>query len=400
MSDIKNLYEKRAALQASFNELDGKEQKSAEDQAKFDEIWKDFEAISVDITREERAVQMRAEIAMKQEERKAPVVEDEMQEFRKKLQEKRAFEVVEKRAAIQTVTTTGGGNTIPTILNDAIEVAMKYYMPFTAENGFTVVKTDGGYDFVIPGVNDTANIGYQININTSAETSATAFTFNHINTFKAFKFTSGMIQIPTELIEDSIINITQFIADQLAVRMGRAKAKAFTDGAGTTSPMGCSTKIKATAAMQVVPASNTALARTDIVNLKYAIDPIYANKPQSKFMLHNQMLKRIALLSVGSADDRPLWQPSMAVGEPATIEGMPYIVNNFMDDTLAKTKLSIIFGDMSKYWVRQVNDRRVNVTTERYAEFDQLGIVMWERFDGQIVDAGTNPIKGLYHNRT
>lgn len=408
MSKLKDLFEKRAALEPEFKELYGKADKTAEDRARFEAVMDEFQKISEEVSLEERALMISAELAEKQEMRNdQPAEERQMDEFRMAMRERRVAEFIEDprmttkegRTAIQTVTTTGGGNTIPVMLLDAIEVAEKYYLPFSSDI-FTLLKTSGGYDIPIPAVNDTTNIGYQININTSAETSAAALVFNQPNTMKAFKFTSGMIQIPTELIEDSIVNITQFIADRLGERMGRAKANAFTAGAGTTAPMGISTIIKATAAMQVVPETNTGLTATDLINLMFSLDPAYANKPQTRFMLNNQMLRVIALLTIGASDDRPLWQQGLAQGMPNTILGVPYLINNYMDSTLVKTKLSVIFGDMSKYWIRQVSDRRVNIVKERYAEFDQIGVVLWERLDGQLVDAGTNPIKGLYHNRT
>jgi HK97 family phage major capsid protein len=408
MSKLKELFEKRAALQTEFKELDGIATRSAEQNERFDKIFDESDRLSAEIATEERALQMRAELADKQDQRdNRPVEERQMEHFRNLMKDRRSAEFVEDpkmrtkegRAAIQTVTTTGGGNTIPVMLMDAIEVAEKYYLPFSAEL-FNYITTSGGYDIPIPAVNDTANEGYQININTSAETSATAVAFNQPNTLKAFKFTSGMIQIPTELIEDSIVNITQFIADRLGERMGRAKSNAFTTGAGTTAPMGLSTIIKATAALQVAPASNTAISGDDIINLMFSLDPAYASKPQTRWMLNNLMLRNIARLTVGATDDRPLWQQGLAQGMPNTILGVPYLLNNYMDSTTALNKLSLIYGDMKAYWIRQVADRRVNIVRERYAEFDQIGVVMWERLDGQLVDAGTHPIKGLYHNLT
>ena len=71
-----------------------------------------------------------------------------------------------------------------------------------------------------------------------------------------------------------------------------------------------------------------------------------------------------------------------------------------MESTLAINALTVIAGDMSKYVVRQVADRRVHVTEERFIDTDEVGIVMFERFDGQLLDAGGNPIKGLYHSKT
>lgn len=405
MSKLKELFEKRAALQAEFKELDGKADKTAEDRAQFDRVYEQFELLSTEIQTEERAVEMRAKMGQVVDQHRGDTAPEQrhLEAFGRYLKgtasvEDRKF--MESRAAIQTVTTGGGGYTIPQGFADMLAVAEAYYNPFSAAEGFTIYVTESGNDIPFPATNDTGNKGYFININTSAETSATAVTFTQPITMKAWKMTSGMIQIPTELMEDSAFNIMQVVADLLGERMGRGKADAFTTGAGTTTVMGLSTIIKATAALQAVPASNTALTRTDIVNLKYSVDIAYRDKPQSKFMLHDAMLKNIALLAIGTGDDRPLWQPSMIVGQPSTIEGVPYIINNYMDNTLVKTKLSMIYGDMSKYLIRIVRDRRIKVLNERYGEFDQTGIVMWERLDGQLLDAGTHPIKGLYHNRT
>jgi HK97 family phage major capsid protein len=243
-------------------------------------------------------------------------------------------------------------------------------------------------------------MGRMLNEAVNAETSAVGVTFTLPITLKAFKGTSDMVRMSREIMQDSYFNFQAELANLLAERMGRLKSYQFTKGAGTTAPHGLDTKIKATAALQVVPASNTAIARTDIVNTIYSVDAAYRMKESFKLMMHDQLLKQIVLMAIGTNDDRPLWTPGMAFGRPDTIEGVPYIVNNNMDSTLAKTKLSIIAGDMSKYVIRQVADRRVHVTEERFIDTDEVGIVMFERFDGQLLDAGTHPIVGLYHNRT
>jgi HK97 family phage major capsid protein len=209
-----------------------------------------------------------------------------------------------------------------------------------------------------------------------------------------------MVRMSREIMQDSYFNFQAELANLLAERMGRLKSYQFTKGAGTTAPHGLDTKIKATAALQVVPASNTAIARTDIVNTIYSVDAAYRMKDSFKLMMHDQLLKQIVLMAIGTEDDRPLWTPGMAFGRPDTIEGVPYIVNNNMDSTLAKTKLSIIAGDMGKYLIREAGTPVLAVSTERFIDTYEIGIGIFERYDGQILDAGTHPIVGLYHNRT
>jgi HK97 family phage major capsid protein len=51
-----------------------------------------------------------------------------------------------------------------------------------------------------------------------------------------------------------------------------------------------------------------------------------------------------------------------------------------------------LFGDFSKFKVREVSTVRLVNLRERYAEYDQQGIIMWFRFDSMINDAGTHPL--------
>jgi HK97 family phage major capsid protein len=53
----------------------------------------------------------------------------------------------------------------------------------------------------------------------------------------------------------------------------------------------------------------------------------------------------------------------------------------------------VVFGALNKYKVRQVQTLRVRRLVERYAELDQEGFVGFLRQDGNLLDAGTNPVK-------
>ena len=56
---------------------------------------------------------------------------------------------------------------------------------------------------------------------------------------------------------------------------------------------------------------------------------------------------------------------------------------------------SMLFGDFSKYMIRNVAGIMVMRLVERYADYNQTGFVMFQRADGNLVDAGTHPIKHL-----
>jgi HK97 family phage major capsid protein len=59
---------------------------------------------------------------------------------------------------------------------------------------------------------------------------------------------------------------------------------------------------------------------------------------------------------------------------------------------------SILFGDFSKYKIRQVRSMNFLRLQERYIDALQIGLMGWARYDGNLVDAGTHPVKYLQGN--
>jgi HK97 family phage major capsid protein len=104
-------------------------------------------------------------------------------------------------------------------------------------------------------------------------------------------------------------------------------------------------------------------------------------------MMNDATILAIKKLTIGSADDRPLWQPSIRDGEPGTIEGYSYLINNDMA-TLASGVNSrvMLFGDFSKYAVRVVNNLEIKVLQELYAASRSVGYFGFLRLDGELLD--------------
>ena len=51
---------------------------------------------------------------------------------------------------------------------------------------------------------------------------------------------------------------------------------------------------------------------------------------------------------------------------------------------------TVLFGDFGNYRIREVGDWRVKRLEERYGEKDQVAFLLFARYDGQVVDAGTH----------
>ena len=141
----------------------------------------------------------------------------------------------------------------------------------------------------------------------------------------------------------------------------------------------------------------SSLTRLNLVDLMYSVNAYY--RARGAFMISDTAEKLIRKLSFGSADDRPLWQASIKDGAPDTIEGKPYFTNLKMSAPGAGQS-SVIFGDLKKYIVRKVKGNTMVVFREKYMNYLQVGFMAYCRYDGQLLDAGTYPIKKLVHSTT
>jgi HK97 family phage major capsid protein len=142
----------------------------------------------------------------------------------------------------------------------------------------------------------------------------------------------------------------------------------------------------------VVAASKTAVTDAEIVSLVHVLDPAY--RTNAIWMFHDTILAAIrGLKDVTSG--QYLWQPGMQAGVPDRLFGYRYVVNQSMASAQAQAAKIILFGDFSKYKVRDVAGIRLVRLDELFAQTDQVGFVAFLRSDGQLLDAGTNPIKHL-----
>jgi HK97 family phage major capsid protein len=277
----------------------------------------------------------------------------------------------------QTITTTGGGYLIPTDLASELERIMLYYGPMMDPSVTGEWRTDSGNPKTWPVLNDTSNTGRLLNINT--QTTETAMVFSQLN-FDAYKFSSDHILVPYELLEDSDFNMDLMINDTLTERLGRVINTYLTTGTGSSQPNG----IVTASANGKTAAAQTAITRDEIIDLIHSVDRSYRNGPKVGFMMHDLIMAVLKKMTIGSGDDRPLWQPSIREGEPDKLEGYPYWINNDMSSSLTAASKPILFGNFGKYIVRKVNDFRLYRLDERYRDYDQSGFIGFFRVDGEL----------------
>ena len=278
--------------------------------------------------------------------------------------------------------------TVPNEMMRPLETALLTYGGMRQVS--TVIRTGTGANLPIPTVNDTANMGEIINENSAVNQQDVAFGQLVLG---AFKYSSKMVLVSVELMQDNSINLANFLGEALGTRIGRITNNHFTTGAGTTLPKGIVTA--ATLGKTGTTGETTSLIFDDLVDLEHSVDPAY--RQNGRFMFHDKTLA--ALKKIKDSQQRPLFLPGLSVNAPDTILGYPYTVNQDMPQMAANAK-SVLFGDLSKYIIRDVLGITLLRLDERYAEFHQVAFLAFARFDGNLLDAGTHPVKYFANSAT
>lgn len=234
------------------------------------------------------------------------------------------------------------------------------------------ITTASGADLIYPNVDDTGNVGAILTENSAISEQDVAF---GARTFKAWMYTSKLVQVSWQLMQDSFFDMESFLARVLGERLGRIENTHFTTGVGATQPEGFATN-----ATVVAPNTDNTLVLADVVKLIYNVDRAY--RDNGVLLMHD--LIRLVLRKEASTDGSFIWQPSAQMGEPDRLFGYPVFANNDMDSTVADGKKVVAFGDFQNgYLIRDVKGISVVRLNERYADSLQTGFFAYARLDGQ-----------------
>lgn len=276
-------------------------------------------------------------------------------------------------------TNTAGGYLVPVQFQADLVKSLKAWGPMMDPGVTRMLNTATGASITFPTMDDTANTGAQIAENTQVSLAEVAF---GTKTLDAFKYTSGVVLISDELLQDSVINVESLVNEAMAERIGRIGNTHLTTGDGSSKPNGIINA--ATVSTGSTPAVS-ALTFDDMINLFHDVDPAYRNDPSVKWMFNDGTLKTLRKLKDG--ENRYIWQPAdVKAGQPSTILDKPYVINQAMASVGVSTK-SVAFGAFNRYVVRMVNEFSIKRLVERYADYGQVGFIGFTRFDGELLDA-------------
>jgi len=236
--------------------------------------------------------------------------------------------------------------------------------------------TGGVFNWVVN--TDVANNGAWLAENTGSAAQDAAYTEVVLNAYKA---SADYMLVPFELMQDSKFDMVSHINELMATRLHRRTESGYSVGTGSAQPTGISISsgFGATTDVTVV------LDFDDILDLKHSIDPAYRSN-KGHFMLNDTTLKTLKKAAIASAN-QSLWQAGIVGGEPSTIDGDEYVINQDLGDTTTVQAHPLIYGDFQKYLIRDVSGMQIKRSDHLNILADQATFVGFMRTDGKILDA-------------
>ncbi|MGH7425894.1 MAG: phage major capsid protein, partial [Candidatus Methylomirabilales bacterium] len=160
---------------------------------------------------------------------------------------------------------SAGGFLVPEAFANKIFEHRKWFGSMRQVAGSMMTAT--GADLMFPNVDDTGNVGAILAENAAISEQDVAF---GSRTYKAWMYTSKLVQVSWQLMQDSFFDLDTFLARVLGERLGRIENTHFTNGVGATQPEGWVPN-----ATTVATDTNDVLVLKDVVKLIYNVDRAY-----------------------------------------------------------------------------------------------------------------------------
>lgn len=293
---------------------------------------------------------------------------------------------------LQTSPGVSGGFAVGETFLSQLELAMLYYGPMLQSSD--IIRTASGEPLHWPTGNDTMNTG--VILPEIAPVVTADPTFGRVS-WGAFKFSSKEILVSFELLQDSLFSLEPVLAEMLGIRLGRIQNTKFTTGVGGIEPTG----IVTAASLGATTAAANAITFDELINLEHSIDISRRGGNGTGYMFHDNIL--LALRKLKDLEGRYFWQAGNAppgasganTGVPDSLNTWPYWINNDMASTIATTNKTILFGQLRQYKIRRVGSMRMIRLNELHAENDEVAFLAFDRADGNLLNAGDNPVKYL-----
>lgn len=300
------------------------------------------------------------------------------------------------RNVMTTTTGSQGGYAVPSLVAADI---MSYLSGYGwMRQVATILPTAGGAPMGYPAADATAQKGERVDQNAAAAAADPTFTTASLATTK---YSSKIITLPWELLQDSASDIVGFVAQCMADRVGRIQNDDFTTGTGTNQPTGVAT---AAGVGKLGTTGQTAtVLYDDLVDLVDSVDEVYLGMPSKQagvpdrnrcgFMMSQTARKMVR--KIKDSNGRPIFIPAATLQDVPQLLDFPVFINNSVPVPAASAK-SILFGGLQRYVIRDVQEIAIHrLAGSEYVKMGQVGFLMFVRSGGALPD--TSAVKAYQH---
>ena len=327
-----------------------------------------------------------------------------LQSRRPQLQGSARIENDERKTAFQRYMRVGDATSIATLeeksLNVGTDAEGGYLAPEQTEAIITAAVKDispirqiasireiGANIFRKPVSNGDGAAGWVGETAARVETTAPTITAIDFPTMELY----AMPAASQTLLDDSIVDIEQWLADEVQTEFAVQESAAFVNGDGVNQPKGfldytiAEDSIKTASELGYIatgvdgdfPAANPSDVLLDLI---YA--PKQAFRANGRFVLNRSVLGQLRKFK--DADGNYLWQPTAQAGEPARLLGYPVTESEDMPD-IGIGAHSIAFGDFRRGYL--IVDRvGVRVLRDPYSAKPYVLFYTTKRVGGGVQD--------------
>ena len=180
------------------------------------------------------------------------------------------------------------------------------------------------------------------------------------------------IKVTEELLYDSAFNLENYIIEQFGKALANAEEDAFLNGDGVGKPLGLFAE---TGGGTVAETLTAAIKSDDIISLVYALKRPY--RKNASFIINDKNLA--VLRKLKDNNGAYIWQPSYQAGEPDRLLGYAVHTSAYAPED------AIAFGVYSYYNIGDRGSRSFAELRELFAGNGMIGYVAKERVDGKLI---------------
>jgi HK97 family phage major capsid protein len=195
---------------------------------------------------------------------------------------------------------------------------------------------------------------------------------------RPYKYTR-LTKVSEELLDDSRLDVlAQVIGPDAGRAFAQAENIAFITGNGASEPQGIMRGLAG--ANNVTSEASTAIKYDDVVNTFYQLPLSYRDR--ARWLVSDDASKALRKLKDGAG--RPVWEPSMQIGQPDMLLGRPVVISAYLPK-VASGNVPMVFGDFSFFWIAEFSGMAVQRLDELFAATGQIGFRWYRRMDSRVM---------------